>query len=158
MDYTSTGETPPELMSWNNTFYNINGKAYWKVRSFNPPSPNSSNENIYGMGSTPVGWGRGNKEIPNGSMAMLLDDWYTLKIDLTGGDVTVDVTTIPFTVVEQITPAQGGENSQITTTYSNVRIAEVQQPERTQGATNYEVTLTLQFPSEGVESITNPTT
>jgi hypothetical protein len=143
--------TPTEVQSWDNTEYLLNAVKYWGIRSFTPPNDTTSVENVYGQGSTPIGWAKGNSELPDATMVMLEETYNKLKKDLTGGDLTQDIRNFSFEIIERIKPEQGLDEAKWQTRYPSVRITEVGKAQRSQGGSAFEVTLTLKISEKAIE-------
>jgi len=148
------GEQP----GWANTSILINGTRYPGVTSFTPPEIQGSVENVFGQGTKAIGWGKGNQENQDGSMAMSRTTYNTLLMDISGGDPNADIRQIPLTIVviENPSAIAGAPNSKTTVTYEGVRIKNKPAVEMNQGDISYNVTLTLTFTKDPVMVIADP--
>jgi len=134
-----------QVGSWAVTEVRVNGKVYAGMTQFKGPDIDQPTENVYGSGSLPVGWSKGNQEPQTGSITLLEDSYNQLILDITGGDPNQNLTDYPLTIVELIQPAEATNYDSKVITHSNVRIAKITTPDRSQGASMYEVQLDLQF-------------
>lgn len=138
---------PVEKTSWSNMTYRLDSIPYYGILAFNPPSQGGNTQGLFGQGTTKVGFGVGNKDIPEATLEMYQDDYDEFYLDKTGGDPSKPILNEPL-VIQRISEiwndsAKTSLKKRKTTTY-DCRIKTIAEEGESQGNTGFKVTITLE--------------